>query len=148
MENILANNVTFIISGLSHLLHSFSPAVQRRLESGGWGLPDYQLKPRELRQRPAQLQESQRQHRLTHHSQTSGLCARRAQETAAARHGKYILMLLVMYFIENSSHRLKLTVIIWGQVITKPTCLHSFFLSLLPFYIILYVIAACPRTKL
>lgn len=62
--------------------------MQRGLEPGGRRLPEDQLQPRELRQRPALLQEPQRQHRLTHHLQAGGLCAGGAEEAAAARQGE------------------------------------------------------------
>lgn len=45
------------------------------MEPGRGGLSEDQLQPRELRQRPALLQEPEREHRLAHHLQTSGLCA-------------------------------------------------------------------------
>lgn len=65
-----------------------SPAVQRGLESGGRGLPEDQLQPRELRQRPALLQEPEWEHRLAHHQQTGGLCPAGAQEAPATGEGK------------------------------------------------------------
>lgn len=67
-----------------------SPAVQRGMEPGGGSLPADQLQPRELRQRPTLLQKPQREHRVTHHLQTGGLCDRGTGEAPATRHGKCV----------------------------------------------------------
>lgn len=87
-KQLVADITSHISSHLISHLIICSPAVQRGLEPGGGGLPEDQLQPRELRQRPTLLQEPQRKHRLTHHLQTSGLCARGAKETTRTRQGK------------------------------------------------------------
>jgi len=64
-----------------------SPAVHGGVEPGGRHLPEDQLQPRELRQRPALLQESPRQHRVADDGQAGGLCAPGAPDPPAAGQG-------------------------------------------------------------
>lgn len=73
------------------------------MEPGGGSLPEDQLQPQELRQRPTLLQKPQREHRFTHHLQTSGLCARGIGEAPATRQGEYTFNIYISLSINLSS---------------------------------------------